>query len=428
MSLTLNPASLGAGSGTHVFVSSSSTLDHVTIDRREVDPDSGALSDGASTSSTIWSPGAAIGAYGVWSRFAVGAQVRLPSAEEMIDGGDVTAYHSMGGAHRQLGLQIGGAYRWRRVTFGASLTFTNDKLALRFARDTALESGEIGDTPGCDGGPCGFENPAAREVYRVDTSSGYHLGNTSATAGLLVQLTDAWWVGASYSIPQGVLSAVGTSGTVEVERAPRDGGGTVTGGASVRFNLPQWLRVGARGRVLRGLDVVIEGRWDRLSSFSQYDVRMYGLDLASAGVPEVYPRTRGLQDELALQAGVEQPDVGQRWVLGARLGAERGATSPGHLSPQQVYPSALTADLAVQLRIAPAWTVQLGYGVAWAPRRDTGRGANDPLDRIRCIESGYDLDTSACQATRAGYALPTASGVYGRIDNVFRAALVFTLP
>lgn len=429
-SLLINPASLALTTGSHLHLTGATTLDRVTVDRRTVDPASGELAGGPSVAATTWTPSGAFGGYTVSSsgRFAAGFHAALPSPEEMIDAGDVLAYHTRGGRHRQIVWAAGGAYRWRGFAFGASVQLVWSELTLAFARDTALDNGygDVTGGTGCSGAPCGLENPEAREDYRIETRSTRlpSARNTvAATIGMVARLADGWWLGLAYHSPPGLFSSIETTGTVEVRRAPRDGGGTIDGEATVRFNLPQRFRAGVRGRIADGLDLITEARWEQLSSFQHYDVRMHGLALEDAGVPEIFPRPRGSRDQIAVQAGVEQVDIGQRFLLGGRLGGERGAVGDSRLSPLNPYPAAITADLGVQVRLAPSWILQIGYGLRWAPDADTGRGEYDPIDRLDCIESGFDIDTDECRAVREGYALPTASGSYGRLDNVFRINL-----
>lgn len=420
LALAVNPATLALGSGFHLHVDGSSTYDRLAIHRRVVDPDTGALSDGASVGSTSLSPGGSIGLDDSGGQFSAGLRVALPSSEKFANGGDATAYQARGGEHREIDwLVLGGAYRWRDLAFGVTIEFVEELLAMRFARDTALESGDLTGE--------GLENPDAREEYAIDVDDGIAVSRdtTAATFGAVAQVAPGWWVGASWRSPQGLFSTVEVHGTVDVTRAPRDGGGHEHGEATVRFALPQRFLLGVRGRLAGGLDLVVDGRWETLSSFTDYDVRMYGLALGDA--PEVYPRPRGLRDELALTAGVEQIDLGQRWRFGGKLGFERGATQPSRVSAMNIYPRALTADVGVQVRLAPAWSLQLGYGLEWAPTVDTGEGAYRPLDRLACIASGYDLDTAACQTTRAGYGLPTASGQYGRFTQVARIGIDWTV-
>jgi hypothetical protein len=181
-----------------------------------------------------------------------------------------------------------------------------------------------------------------------------------------------------------------------------------------------------RGRVVPWLDVVAEARWEETSTMNQYDVRLYGPEVE--GLPEVIERPRGLRDQLAFEAGVEQVDVGQRFVLGGRIGLERGVTGDSRLSAFNPYPFAGIADAGAQIRIAPQLVLQLGYGVSWARTGDTGGGAYDPLAVIDCVDAGHDIDDPACTKVRDGYGLPTASGSYGRVAQMFRASLRWAFP
>ncbi len=431
----INPAALSLGTeGLHVHATGAISLDYIAVDRRLVDPDTGELIPGLDARTTLLSPSAAVGLYKVGARFSAGVQLGVPGSEELVDGGDDLAYHSRGGHHREYALVAGGAYRWRGLAFGASMRLVQTRVRLRFARDTALDSGR-NDVDGiysdCAGAPCGFENPAAREVYEIEaaTTALPSTNTIAVTFGGVAEVAPDWWVGIGAHIPQGLTgSSVSASGTVSVQRAPRDGGEVIEGETTVRFSLPVRVRAGVRGRLNELVDLVGELHWDNTSVFGLYDVRLYGLPLADADIPEVYPRPRGLRDQVGVQLGVEQVDHGQPLSFGGRIGFERGATAPDRLSPLQIFPASLTADVGVQLRLGGSWVLQAGYGVAWAPKTDSARGAYDPIDRLDCIDSGFDIDSEACRMVRTGYALPTASGEYQRIDNVFRLGLRWDAP
>ncbi|MCA9677772.1 MAG: hypothetical protein KC464_22300, partial [Myxococcales bacterium] len=430
--LRINPAAMTLGpEGTHVFVLGTGALDTLRVDRRTVDPDTGALVGGPSVSTTIFDPmtslGGAIGIYRVGQKFAAGVQCALPGGDVFpAEEGDL-AYHSLGGSHRELALcALGGSYRpSRAIAIGASYQLVQTRLHLRFARDTALEAGrdpDRGITSDCAGAPCGFENPAATETYTIDATTATlpSFESSEFIVGGVLRVADGWWLGVAYQLPLGLfLDPVQLTGTVDVTRAPRDGGDTISGEVTVKFLYPDRLRAGIRGRVTDNLEVVGEARWENLSRMSGYDLRLYGLELTDAGVPEWYVRPRGLHDRFVVQAGVEQVDLGQRVTLGGRLGVQRGVTSDERVSPLTAYPLEVTFDAGAQLRLGHAWVLQAGYGLGLAPSVDTGRGAYDPLDRLACIDSGYDFDTDACAAVRAGYALPTASGVYARTSHAF---------
>ncbi len=427
-SIRLNPAALSRGAeGTHFYVVGSAMIEQLSVQRRDVDPDTGALSPGATVDATLWDPGNAIGGalgwYRVGGRFVGAAQISMPQADRQPAGEEALGYHALGGSHREIfSLALGGAYRIsRRAAIGAAYRLVQSRLTMSFLRDTALEANGRDPARGigsdCGGMPCGLEHPQAAERYQIEATSTSILSFDSSEVqlGAVVELVEGWWLGVSYELPLGLfLTPVELTGTVDVTRAPRDGGETLDGEVSVSFLHPDRLRAGVRGRVAGGLDVVAEARWENLSRMAGYDLRMYGLSLADAGVPEWYPRPRGLHDRLTLHAGAEQVDTGQPILAGARVGIERGAVDDARLSAMTALPMALTVDLGVQARLGNGVILQLSYGLAWSPDVDTGTGAYDPLDRLACIESGYDVTTEACAAVRAGYALPTASGVYGR--------------
>jgi hypothetical protein len=248
----------------------------------------------------------------------------------------------------------------------------------------------------------------------------------AATFGAVMQVAPDWYVGFAYYAPPGLYSQIKAFGTARVTRASRDGGEEVEGGVRVAFTLPQRFRLGMRGRVVPWLDVVAEARWEETSTMNQYDVRLYGPGVE--GLPEVIERPRGFRDQLAFEAGVEQVDIGQRFVLGGRIGLERGAVGDSRLSAFNPYPFAGIADAGAQIRIAPQFVLQLGYGISWSRTGDTGGGAYDPLAVIDCVDSGHDIDDPACSKVRDGYGLPTASGTYGRVAQVFRASLRWAFP
>jgi ABC-type lipopolysaccharide export system ATPase subunit len=100
----------------------------------------------------------------------------------------------------------------------------------------------------------------------------------------------------------------------------------------------------------------------------------------------------------------------------------------GGVVAQGLLRDTITADnlskaFGMQLRLSPEVALQLGYGIQWFPTVDVDRSAYSPDSRIACVDGGYDYTTEACSAVRAGYALPTAAGEYGRLQHAGRLAL-----
>jgi hypothetical protein len=174
--------------------------------------------------------------------------------------------------------------------------------------------------------------------------------------------------------------------------------------------------------------VVGELRWRRLGGSGDDDVRVYGGDLAGGDLPDVYPRPLGLRDVMAFEIGMEEVDEGQLVRFGGRLGADSGAVSLDRLSPRAPWARQLTAAAGVQFRLASRWVVQVVYGVGYQPPARVAPGAFDPVDRIECVDSGYDVELPACATVRDGYGAPTAAGTYGRVSQTGRLSLRLELP
>src|SRR5205085_1868486 len=100
-----------------------------------------------------------------------------------------------------------------------------------------------------------------------------------------------------------------------------------------------------------------------------------------------------------------------------------GAVTPARISPMQVLGWSLTADVGAQIRIATPLVIVASYGAQWFVPQDVGASAYDPIARLDCVDSNYDLSTSACEAVRDGYGIDTAAGHYARWEHVVRVGL-----
>ena len=190
----------------------------------------------------------------------------------------------------------------------------------------------------------------------------------------------------------------------------------------VNYNLPHTAHLGLRGPVLPDYDLVVNTRFQTFDSQEDLDIRMFGGDLAAGGVPEWYPRFRGFDWVIRLQAGLERlPSESLRY--GARLAWERGAVRASRMSPIQVAGQNLSIALGGELRLGQSMVLGIGYQLAWFPTVDSSQNEFDPLARLECVDSQYDLD--ACAAARDGRATPTAAGTYRRLQNTVAVSLQY---
>lgn len=432
--VTANPAALlRLVPGLHLFVEGGLRLDRIAIDRREVDPATGATSPGARVSdSTLTGGGSAGFALTQANRLVAMAFAWRP--DEATIARDATAYQSRGDRARRIDwLTLSGGFQLTgKLYFGLSGTLAGRHQRLQFARDTALEAGSDplrGIGSDCGGQACGLENPAARETWDVDVAPTSLLStdNLIYTVGLVFEAAHDLWIGVATERPW-LLGALTMAGTARVTAAPRDGGAVHDGLATIAVRLPVVWRLGIRGRIRPGWDAIGELRLRQLDRVGGYDLHTLGGDLAAGDVPEWYPRPRGLSDAFGAWGGIEQVDDGRPVRFGAWLGADDGAVDAAHLSATSPWAAELSGSVGVQLRLSTRWVLQLGTQVRYQLPTSTGASAFDPRARIACVDSGYDRDLPACTPVRDGYGLPTAAGDYRRWSHLATVGLHLEVP
>jgi hypothetical protein len=432
-SISLNPAALGLGSATEIYFAVVAVLDQLTIDRRLLDIDTGALTDGTHSTLTELDPGgmAAI----VWhpgERGSVGFEVRTPPPESVGDLDPALRYQLLRLHQRNIIATIGGAIRVGRFLFGASVSHDNTLLHLRYARDTALDSGLASD---CSGAPCGVENPEASESYDVTVRSPWVSGsNARLNAGFVARVYRNTWLGVGYHTPPGFAIQSALAGRMDVRRAPRDGFEELHGDSVVYVHYPASVDGELRMRMPElALDLHLGARWEDLSRMQAYDVRGFGSTFRSTNVPEWVERPRGFHDSFAAWAGAEQYYTGPRDVwydrfsFGGRLGFETASLREERTTAMTMSPASLTGDLGAQVTLG-GWQVQLSYGAQLFRTVDVTDSAFDPRAQLDCTASGYDYTTAGCEAVRLGYAVPTAAGEYQRFQHALRLGLRYELP
>lgn len=446
-SIEINPAAVGMGPAraeelkdkpNELYFAAIGTLDRIAIDRRTLDIDTGALGPGASVTSYLPSAGGTIA--GIWhtgddDRITLFAQIHSAPGERFIEN-EALRYHTAGGYHRTVSAWLGGSIRFtRRFYFGASVGSRNTYLKLRYARDTALEAARDpgrGVASDCGGAPCGVENPQAEERYEITTAADVFSDNPfdntfSVNLGAVLRLGRDTYIGVGYHVPAFPIETELT-GRADIQRAPRDGGERLKGGATVFISQSASIDLAVRARLPRLLDLHVGTRWQDFSRFKYYDVRTYGSTLPPNGIPEWQLRPRGFHDTFALWAGVEQVEHDSPLVLGGRLGIERGALDADRTSPLSISPTSLTADVGLQYRFGTQIVLQATYGLTYFPGVDVTDSAYDPRAQLACSDASFNYDTPACATVRAGYAIPTAAGDYRRFQQAMRLAIRYELP
>jgi hypothetical protein len=432
-SIGLDPAAIGLGASDEVYLAFSGVLDQLHIDLDRVDL-AGAHSAGPRVRDVEPTPAAMLAFiyHLAGESVTLGFEARTSPRESFPEARDALRYHTLGGGQRDWLASVGASFKvTNELFFGASLSHQNTFLQLRYARDTALENGNGPGGVGsdCGGAPCGIANPLATELYDVRVrSSALSTANLKVNVGGMWQIARDTWIGVAYHTPPGLSVQTELAGHVDVARAPRDiepeGAEALDGDAVIVMQLPASVDAELRTRLPGELDLHLGGRWEDLSRFAAYDVRLYGSTLPRNAIPEWTERPRGMHDAFAGWIGIEQVDTGSRpRTYGARVGFETSSVVAARTSPITIAPTSFTLDLGAQWRTRYRLVFQLSYGVQYFPKVDARDSAFDPLARIACIDSGYDYSTPACRSVRNGYAIPSAAGEYQRIQHALRFGL-----
>ena len=432
-SVLINPAALGIG-GFHQFlyIGGSWQVDRYAIQRQRVlDTNSGPQA-GPTLQPLTMSPGGLLVAQFKTGRSAVlTAAVSMPMYESFIADQDDLGYHVLAGQHWQWAITAATSVRFNdRLYVGASLSRMSTKLDLSFYRDTALEGGTTGiQDPTCDGAACGIENPQAAERWDVSVDSQGILGTQtlSIRAGFAYQIARDWWLAGSYHSPPGLQAPLTLAGSARIERAPRSQTGdpeqdVYQPNAEIIYRLPSTLTLGVRGPITDSLQVFANARWQNLSSHRTLDLRVFGRDLDET-IPEWYPRHRGLRDAFSVESGLET-SAQERWRFGARVRVERGATAPAATAPLQVAGFNLSGALGARWRLLQQLSVTVDTAVSWFPTVTVENSDYDPLDRLTCVDNGFDIDD--CAGAAEGRAISSAAGSYGRLGFTGRLSIRYT--
>jgi long-subunit fatty acid transport protein len=415
-----NPAATGLMSGTHVLVLGTASVDALSISRDPI-----RLSDGeplasersfADVSATAISPGGFVGVTSDLGtdNLTLGLGVLMPHSEALPDLPDSVGYHALGGSFTSVSLTGSASYRVSSIFYagvGFDVLFT--KLELRFLRDRVLD--------GCAAAPCGVEDPANAERWKVETGWDALPGQSLEPAftfnfGILAKWK-GWWIAAAVDF----LFFAAITKTADVSVTP-PGEAALTGKARVTYDLPFVGRFGLRRPIFGAWDLLLHGTWTRSSVQQVIDVRFF--EKLRDDVPEWLVRHRGFQDIVAVEVGVEQP-AATRLRLGVRGRFESSLLPPGKITAATIDGPKLELSGGLELRLSTRWALTGSYTFSFMLPQTNDPGEYSPRAAIDCTASGYDLTTEACTAVREGRAIPTAAGRYGRLGNSLSLGISF---
>jgi long-subunit fatty acid transport protein len=435
-----NPAAVGLVLGNQAILGATGRFTSLSMARTGIDPVSG-VPGGSQTFQPVtgtsrlqpvsWplGPGGFLGvAASVGTRFTFALASYSPFNQHVRwsatpDGREPARYHAVTTDLRNLALvpavsiRLGGGVR-----FGAAPGFLLSMGRLVVDEDTALHRP---DPMGCQGSPCGPENPEASARY--DVSSGFNLldGSLSLTvAGGLHIERPKWMFGVAFiSRPLGTRAGVEIKGRVTTIRPPAASGDRALcpAGSTAAclwsqavYQLPDTLTAGLDRRLSARWLVGGMIRWLNLSRHDAIRIRVVGpasASLRALALPEELVLHRGLRDLFDVRVrAVFRPR--ERVELAAVLRGENAAVRSTDMSAGFVDGAKLEPALAARIRIAAGFTLTAGYAYTLVPSVQVSRSVFDPGAEAACQEVGGDLGSEPCRKRQAGQARPTAAGRY----------------
>jgi len=414
-----NPAALGPLRGLHVYAEGSARLHEGTVDRA-----TNPTGESKSTALNFTDFDSFVGLS--WDlntdSFTIGLAVYTPLVDITELGDGPLRYHAMSHRFSQLEQAAAAALRISsRFYIGAEANFAEDWIDYRFARDVALQGGSaLVAQPNalCDGMPCGFENPLARQVMRL---RGFNWG-IGFSVGMLARPTDRWWLGLAYVSH---IFNTGRGGDFPLADASRPRLQPANGQPQIctadmpcndliTVAIPDLIQLATRVEVNSRFEFEGAARWIHYGQRQNLDVSFQGgllsqyANAPAAAVPSQFLLDRGLQDAFAFE-------VSGRWRVRESL-----RLSPSLLFETSAMNTALVNaaavdapkfDLALTAEWRPAAHLVLGAHVGTTAYILTDAGQRfDPAAAQACVDAAGALP--ACGASNNGDALPSAAGRY----------------
>ena len=347
----------------------------------------------------------------------------------------------------------------QKIAIGVSVSLAQSSVTLRFDRDTVLDGDEAAVQRAG-----GYERPMAASRITAFGDGGTFWGGIPSPTGLGISLggmyepTDGLVLGASwsrmfpfYGVGGRFSSARDVDTTVvppasmgdpcrDPDSAPMTGPVPCLGGATIIYDIPDVIHLGARWRLPRHVEL---STWGRAVLYGPYHT---SIDSEHALVIELSgaPVERGVAPGRIVLGRSLSPafagELGVRWwpivaaerkggIVSLRLGASIAAESPAvpsnFVNAQALDGPKIDGMVGAELRLR--WfRVMAGYqvnGLVFTSLNSPSQGAFDPRAATECARSRYALES--CDAALGGRALPANAGSYSLFSHRITAALGF---
>jgi long-chain fatty acid transport protein len=375
--LYFNPGAIGRSEGVHLYLDGTLALrrlswTHPIAPNDVPDPTGaeGANSGQAELSNVFGAP--MLGATLRLGDFALGAAAYVPfggrarwsqnegfagAAEYPLAADGVQRWHSIEGALTYVYGTLGVAYRWGKLSIGASANLVHSSVVSKKAKN-----------------PTGQGDPDTEHEGRVELDVSGLQGSFGAGA-LLELLERKLWLGASYQAQPG-LGPMQLSGTLTVSYDGSSAPYPVTFDQA----LPDIVRLGARFRPLPTLELRLFGdmtRWSVMKTqcvaVEDYDcvVDGSGADAGQGGV--LLNLRRKWQDTFGVRAGAShwfKPEL--ELFVGA--GFETAAVPDGTLDPELADSQIVSGALGGRVQLFRTWFVGASFThLQFLSRDNTGK-------------------------------------------------------
>jgi hypothetical protein len=308
------------------------------------------------------------------------------------------------------------------VGLGFSLVFS--QVHLGFDRDTALDGG----TPVVS--TTGYETNDHAERINVSgqgTSGAFSVGFATRILGDAPS-PDGLFVGGSYT------SRPFSPSRSDVQLGPATflqsttpfnaliqtpSGASLAGIANIEYTLPDMLDLGARYHQGK-IETALTARYLDYGVLRTVDVRLFGADLASQGVPEHIARYRGLQATFNVDMRASYELSPTLWGTGGLI-LQTSEVPADNMNPSELDAPKASPYVSLEWKPADSLTLSAFYELGIPLPRTVNPGVYNPQFEVDCVDSHNDLNV--CTDRRLGIANPTAAGTYNLLFHTLSASM-----